>query len=207
MTTVLTDEAKEHLHADIDRRYAHARKPSKKVPIAALRLRELNILARHRWHHQLPDDDVGRVFVRVVANHQASLAGDPGERIFRWVELWAPWLDEDELDEIVQLATLSTTHYTADSVANAIGLDYATRKLLRIRTIGATDFPKAARLARRREKHAERVARHRRAAGAKARDGSISAARPWETIGISRATFYRNRERYGRMFPTSTEAS
>jgi hypothetical protein len=162
-----TDTTISARHAEIARRYDRhdtaqrvQRRP--RYSVAALRLGELYRLMRHRWGHEIPDEaDGARVFIRVVANTLAALVGDPADRIRKKIDLLAPWLDEDEVDEIVELAELSMTRYTADSVALAVDLDLATRKLLKIRTIGAVDCPADYRLEIRRRKHRDREAKRR----------------------------------------------
>lgn len=177
--------------AAIDWTYRQKRKRRGRVTMPALRLRELERILAH-WWTILPDSSDGRVFVRIVANHLVGLEGDPYQRIGTWCDRFAPWLDEDEFEEVVELATISPTHYTADSIANAIGLDIATRDALCIKTIGAYDFSKADREERRRLNHAARQRIRRRK---NSRPQSVAKSKPWAAEGISERTWYRRRRK------------
>lgn len=200
-------------HAEIAKRYDRHEKEQRVVrrrrySVNALRLGELYKLARHRWGHEIPEEaDGARVFLRVIANTLAGLVGDPVGRIRSKINVLAPWLDEDEVDEMVELAVLSVTQYTADSVALAVGLDYATRTALKIRTIGAIDFPLEQREARRRllsrQRQANRRAKKRAASRPKI---NLSEERRWDAFGVSRATYYRRRLEFDReLLPTTEE--
>lgn len=187
-------------HREIAVRYGKRSRARKvRYPIAALRVGELKRLAMFWWGAVLPECDECSVFVRVVANHLASLSGDPTDRITKFIETRAPWLSEDEVDEIVDLADQSPTHYSADSVARAVGLDYATRQRLRIKTIGAVDCLKAERKRLRTSANARAEAARRLKRGVKPRLRNISEERPWEDFFVSRSTYYRHREAYDRL--------
>jgi len=80
---------------------------------------------------------------------------------------------------------------TADALAKWLGVDRAMREQLKLRTIGATDFLKAARALARKRKDKERKAAHRREAGAKLHLESAARTQPWTALGISRRTWYR----------------
>lgn len=178
--------------------YREARK-RRGSPISGFRIRELERLADHWWNGNIPDSDEGRVFVRVVANHFVGLSGIPRKRVDAWCERFAPWIPEDDLDEIVELATMSPTLYSADTIARAVGLDIETRDFLKLTTIGAYDFDAKARDKRRvtrraerqRQKRAERQCQKRAEQGATPRAECISQQKPWLAEGISRRTWYR----------------
>lgn len=197
-------------HAEIARRYNRHDAGQRvlrrrRYSVAALRLGELYRLARHRWGHVIPEEaDGARVFIRVVANTLAGLVGDPADRIRKTIDLLAPWLDDDEVDEIVDLAELSMTRYTADSIGVAVDLDSATRTQLKIRTIGAIDCPAEDRLEIRRRKHRAREAKRRaKKRAAAAPRINLTELRPWDAIGVSRATYYRHRPEFDReLFPS-----
>ena len=81
----------------------------------------------------------------------------------------------------------------ADDLAKLLGVTYAQRKALDIKTIGACDVGKRARKELRRRDDRERKAKARRAAGAKPQSQSLSRTAPWIAEGISRRTWYRRR--------------
>jgi hypothetical protein len=101
-------------------------------------------------------------------------------------------MGEDECTALINRVLAKPLRWTADTLAWRIGLTDATRTLLKITTIGATDCNKAQRAERRRQQdasahRARRAARHRRGQG-----------QPWELQGISRATWYRRGKPAGR---------
>ncbi len=186
-------EKKARQRATIAWVYREARK-RRGSPIPGFRIRELERLAVHWWNGNIPDSDEGRVFVRVVANHFVGLSGKPRRRIDVWCERFAPWIGEDDLDEIVELATISPTLYSADRVARAIGLDIATRDCLKLTTIGAYDFDAKARKKRRLAENAARKRQKRAERGAKPRAQCVSQQKPWLAEGISERTWYRRQK-------------
>lgn len=186
-------EKKARQRATIAWVYREARK-RRGSPVSGFRIRELERLATHWWNGNIPDSDEGRVFVRVVANHFVGLSGIPRKRVDAWCERFAPWIAEDDLDEIVELATISPTLYSADRVARAIGLDIATRDFLKLATIGAYDFDAKAREKRRLAENAARKRQKRAERGAKPRAECISQQKPWLAEGISRRTWYRRQK-------------
>lgn len=185
---------------EIDRRYKKRGRRNRRRPsITELRLSELNRIALYYWpNRELPNDEDGRDHARVVVNHLAECR-NPEKRIDAWVEQWARAFDEDEdfedFEEMVERALDNPTHYSADSVAIAIWLDFETRQLLQIRTIGAYDKLLPEREKLRLQKQALRQARIRAAAGATPRVQSASRTKPWDELGISRSKFYHNRRR------------
>jgi hypothetical protein len=98
----------------------------------------------------------------------------------------------------------------ADRLAEILGLEFADRQRLAIRTIGAVDKTRLERQLIRKERKREqdriKVAIKRRKRGAISREEylaeSLSRSRPWERDGISKATWYRRRR---QITPIETE--
>lgn len=182
--------------AAIDWRYREARKQrhSAMPPIIWLRLAELELIIHHRWHGAIPATSAGQVFVRIAVNHLVGFSKNWRRRLDTWCDKFAPWLDEDVLDEIVDLAAANPTHYKADKLARILEIDIATRDLLRLTTIGAYDFDAKARAKRRLAVNAARKRKKRAERGAKLRAERVSQQRPWLTEGISRRTWYRRQK-------------
>jgi hypothetical protein len=131
--------------------------------IAALRVGELTRLLRSRWGVTLPDDDAGRDDLWVIFQHQACLL-NPRKRMWNFAEVFAPWLDEREREEIFDEVLRNPPQlYSADSLGARLRLLDAERAALGIRTIGAIDCNKEQRQARRKRKNRDRE-RARRAA-------------------------------------------
>lgn len=148
------------------------------------------ILMRHAPAIAVDTDD-GAAYAEQAARHLHD------ERALRgWCRRWTPLLPEAE---IASLAASSETKQPcrADTIARRLGVTAAERAALGLKTIGAVDLDRDDRAAARRDRQREWHADRRRAAGRKQRAeyeaASISRHRPWELLGISRATFYRRR--------------
>jgi hypothetical protein len=166
--------------------------------LVTLRMAELFEVFNYRYGAApLPDDDAGRDDFK-LAFQVLSTTNDPGRRMVDVAGTWAPWLPPDELAALVADVEAHPRRFKADTIAARLGVTAAIRELLDLRTIGAVDKPAEQRAAERREKQRLAKEQKRRAAGvltiAEAR--KIRASRkPWRTAGISRATWYRRRQR------------
>jgi len=165
---------------------------------------DLERLARHRYGDTLPDSDEGRRFALVMAHH----LGEP-DSIRAYLDRAAPWYDEDDADTLIKGVIKKRYRWSADTLASTkwLAVSYAERQMLGLRTIGAYDMTKAQRTALRRERYREQQRqnnrayheRQRRADGKPSRAAwlqanSASRTKPWLAAGVSRATWYRNRE-------------
>lgn len=191
--------AKRAKHQEIDRRYAwdakqkrRQRRPNVKEHV---RLRELERLLDDRYRGEcLPDDDAGRDDLEVVAQHIAHIYGNPDDHVAAWAAAWAPWLTAIELRNLIHKVTTYPRKWKADTLAWEMGLKMDDRTRLRITTIGAIDSSKEHREQARREAAKEREQARRRKAGAAPRQqyegASDARAKPWETLGMSRSSWY-----------------
>jgi hypothetical protein len=177
--------------AEIKLRYQRNRKEQGSAKMY-VRFSDLEKIFRDRHGAQLPDDAVGRDCLFIMANHLAH-RNDPVGRILTWVELWAPWCDDDETEALIGQAMRRRMKWRADPLAVRLGLDYATRTRLGITTIGATDCKKYKRESIRRKRDAAATRARRAKAGAKPHALSAEQTKPWEAEGISRRTWYRRR--------------
>lgn len=179
--------------AEIRRRYA--RRPKRPFSLAAKRIGELDDLFHARHGSALPDDATGRACAEIMVHHLAGLNEDPRQAIPRWLEAWAPWLSIANAKAMMADAILRPRRWTADKLAWRLKLTDADRTLLDITTIGSVDVSRADRAKRRADLDRERKRMLRRIKGAKRRAdyeaGSISRAKPWATLGMSRAAWYR----------------
>jgi hypothetical protein len=168
-------------------------------PLHGLRIRDLETIYRHRYGGQLPDDDAGRGDAMLALHHLAGHALDPRGRMLRWLSTWAPWFDPAEAAALVDSVLALPLHYRADTLADRLNLNSRDRAALGVTTIGATDLRRDARKVRRRERARKAKQAKRRAAGARPRAeyerSSASKSQPWKSAGMSRATWYRNRQR------------
>lgn len=141
--------------AEIAQRYRRRRKNRTPAQLAALRLRDLTALYRARYGWVLPDDDAGRDDAGIVLAHMATLASARG-RMSAWLAQWAPWMTTGEAGTMINYTLTSPRYWTADALAWRLHLTAADRAELKITTIGATDLPKAARIALRKRKDRDR---------------------------------------------------
>lgn len=182
------------------RKRSHAR--ASPHQIVALRLHEFARLLAHRYRGpQLPDDDSGRDDLEPVIHHLVSMS-QPKRRAEQWLDLWAPWLSRAESLKIITEGIATARAWTADQLAWRYRVTREERTMLGLTTIGAIDYGKGARTKRRRDLDKQRKANARRAAGMKPRAEyeatSIARQQPWTAAGISRATWYRLRQRETR---------
>jgi hypothetical protein len=167
-----------------------------------LRNAEVRRLLEDRYGERLPDDDAGRSDLAVQLAVLAPLGhGEPHLRVH--LANVAPWLRGLELEDMIDRAYSRDWRFTADNLAERLGVCDAERTRLKLWTIGAVDFPKQDREARRKARKVarqrERRREQRRAAGRKPRAVYLAEAltrtRPWDTLGISRRTWERQRKR------------
>jgi hypothetical protein len=127
-------------HRVLKRRYQRQRQrraeenPSKPedVRLAHLRWSELTRLMRDRYRTAAPDSLEGRRDIEIMFNY-ARLTDKKPSHI---AQIWALWLDQDELDH---MAAQRPVLHTADDLAEKLDLKYCDRQRLAIRTIGAVD--------------------------------------------------------------------
>jgi hypothetical protein len=180
-------------HAEIARRY-ETKAEREPVSMAVLRIAELRRLYLNRYGTVLPDDDAGRDDALIMAHHLAKRP-NAERNIGLWLGLWAPWMSEAEAEALIEQVLAKPLRWRADKLAARLNLNQAERQRLRIVTIGACDVLLAERMARRRAKGQARDEARRRRKGAKPRAiyeaNSISRNKPWEAVGMSRASWYR----------------
>jgi hypothetical protein len=175
------------------------------------RLREIEriIALRHFFVPQTDDDDMYLVPVtQLLRRNLEKTIGMPTshdvlDRLKVWAERWAPMTPDGRLEEIVGIAMARPRLDKADPLGSKLRLSDAERTYLRITTIGAYDFNKAARkrrnLLRKRERDRITSAERRIQRGAQPRTTylaqCLSATAPWKTEGISRRTWERRRRK------------
>lgn len=179
-------------HAEIARRYSK-RRP--RPTMATLRVRDLTVLAKGRFGLVLPDTQPGRSFANVMAHHLAALPGDPRKRISPWLRSWCPWLPLIDAETLLVECLTRPQRWSADKLAWRLRLLAADRTALRITTIGSIDESREQRAKRRKALDKARKATARKAKGTISRAQylakSISRAKPWQSLGMSRAAWYR----------------
>lgn len=181
--------------ARIDRRADKVKRPGRPFIFVVKRIAEIEKLLTYRWGQVLPDDDAGREDARIMVNHIAGLSIDPDKRIIAWLARRTPWMPPAEAEALKARAMQKRIRYRASTLAARFNLTAAERRLLDIRTIGAVDRTKEQLAADSRQRELDRKAAARRTAGAKTRAeyeaNSLARTKPWERLGMSRATWYR----------------
>src|SRR5262249_17356885 len=131
---------------------------------------------------------------------------DAERHIIAWAGVWCPWMCDEEVISRAAGIIARPLKWKADTLGWRLRLSYAEREELGITTIGSFDADKTARERRRKLKRAARDREQRRKKGARPREEylatSLARTRPWERLGISRATWYRRRVAFGRVEPS-----
>jgi hypothetical protein len=184
-------------------RESFCRKMSSSENLRRRRLGDLKRVLRHRYGHELPDDDAGRADLELLLD-VVSFARDAKRRMKNVIETWAPWMDTAESYELVE-NVLQKPEYLRKVKAADLGarlnLTWEERHELSIRTIAPADLTpeqfEDRRRERRRAKQRVQKERSRRKAGVKSRivrrATSLTHLKPWAALRMSRATWYRRR--------------
>jgi len=116
-------------------------------------------------------------------------------------------LTEAEASEIIEEASITRKHRTADNLAKFLGVTYEERQRLRLTTIGSVNVKKRARKEMRKRRDRLAKEQKRRAQGMRPQSQSLSATQPWRELGMSRRTWYRrNKLRTGTSGTTLSAA-
>jgi hypothetical protein len=172
---------------------------TKDETIRRLRLGNIKALLRSRCGYELPDDDAGREYLYELLL-PISLGPEPDLKMANIIEVWAPWMNVDErfkLIEDIERTPAQVRKIKAKTLGERLRVTSEERKSLRLWTIAAYDVTDHQRAAERRVKKRARDERQRRRAGKRPRTeylaASASQRKPWETLGMSRRTWYRQR--------------
>lgn len=189
---------------DREARRKRERKSAKPVSMAAIRAASMNRLFDHWYGRTLPNIPRSVVEVELML-HVLAKVKNPAARIRAWLDARAPWFDdEDAIDAIMA----KPVWLKSDPLARKLAVTDAIRKTLKLKTIGAIDCNRKMRLALREKAQVERMRKKRRAAGMQPRSDyerlSTERQRPWITLGVSRATFYRKHRLAQKEHPKTT---
>lgn len=193
----LPKDAQHRIIAGRYRAEARAKGRGRRISASERRVWELEKIYRDRFGKLLPNDVDGRQALQIVAESLSLTKGATFEKLVGFIRARAPWAIE-EAEALASAADQVAEWQDADELAWRIGLTQADHDRLYIRTIGFVGFNKCQRKALQKEKKKHRDTERRRARGAKPRAQyeaeSISRARPWEKLGMSKATWYRHRK-------------
>jgi hypothetical protein len=174
-----------------------------------LRFGDLRKLAQDRCGSVLPDDDAGREYLKEIllpislwpyearrARGRIEIWG-PSDKMFYEVKRWAPWMDDDEAQELIDDINLTPEWQrkpTARTLGQRLNLTYAERARLLLRTIAPCDMTETAMALMRKQKKRQRMrAVRQKQPRAEYLAASISQTRPWIAAGYNtRRTWERN---------------
>jgi len=166
--------------------------------IKPFRRREIEAHARHVGAAET--EDFSRWLI-AWCWHLSRAANDPVWSLMEAAERMDGQISKAQAAEIIDEASnTDKPPLSADDLAHFLGLTYAVRQHLGIRTIGSTNVKTRARKEQRKRKARLRMAARRRALGMKSHSDSFSRTRPWKDEGISRRTWYRRRQGDGAPF-------
>jgi hypothetical protein len=160
-----------------------------------LRLGNLRKLFRHRYGPTLPDDDVGRADLRELLL-PISVSANADIKMPNAIEVWAPWMGQDEAEQLINDINRTPRRQrmlTARQLGNQLCVTNAERERLKLWTIAPYNMTDEQ---MKQYRQAKDIARKRRLRQLRAEYEANSANRtkPWLAAGISRATWYRQRE-------------
>jgi hypothetical protein len=181
-------------HREIAQRYRdRAKRKGHKKPLtlAAVRVAELTRLYDHRYGRMLlPSTDEGILAARIMVHHIGHLKDAP-RRITSWFQACTPWLGLASRERLIRDAMERPIKWRADKLAWKLKVTAAERAGLGLRTIGAIDMTKEQRAAAAKERKRLRdQARHKRRR-AEYEASATARAKPWQALGMSRASWYR----------------
>jgi len=104
-------------------------------------------------------------------------------------------ITEAQASGITEEASIIRKCWSADNLARFLGLTYAQRQTLGIKTIGSIDVKKRARKVLRQRKDRLYQEGRRRARGAQPQSESLSRTKPWEALNMSRRTWERHQNK------------
>jgi hypothetical protein len=115
-----------------------------------------------------------------------------------------------DAEAVVEEASRTGRHMSADNLARFLGVTYALRQRLGLTTIGSVDVGKRARKELRKRKDRLAKERRRREQGARPQSQSLSRTEPWKKRNMSRAKWYRlrmHKTARSETSPSTAEAS
>ena len=173
---------------------------SKHEIIRRLRLGDLQKFLRFRYGRTLPGDDAGRDDLHELLL-PISLGPDGStEKMKNAIEVWAPWMDSGEAMQLIDRVNRTPSYLrlpTARQLGERLPVTNQERERLNLQTIKPFDMSDEQLTELRKTRDRARKLLQRQAAGSKPRAeylaNSLTKQKPWESEGISRATWYRKR--------------
>jgi hypothetical protein len=161
--------------------------------IARVRLSEIELLFQFRYGLTLPYDDAGLEDLEIAAQHIAHFRGEVFNHIVAFAERWMPALPRRRAEALAERVLAQPRKYKADTLGRLLRLTQQERAALSITTFRAFDASAKEMAKRRKERARQRAAAsdRRRKAKKPPKPQPLCRARPWEDLGMSRATWFR----------------
>jgi hypothetical protein len=145
----------------------------------------------------VPEDDAGRGDLVILANHIAQNPSEPREKILSAFGKWAPWMVPAEAEMIADKVLEKPRKYKAATLGGLLRLTEAERLVLGIKTIrpfdkSDSDMKEDRKRKDREAKSALRAAN--RSGRQRGRPRSVG-AKLWETLGLTKSTYYRRKNK------------
>jgi hypothetical protein len=173
----------------VDRRQRRQRRHRQNFDFPAKRRREIELHARHVGAAET--EDFRRWLIAWVWHNPS--AKDQIWSLMECAKNMGGKITEAQASDIIEEASITRKHLTADNLARFLGVTYADRQTLRLTTIGSVNVKKGARKELRRRNDRLYQERRRRERGARPHSASLSRTKPWEAMKMSRAKWYRQR--------------
>jgi hypothetical protein len=157
--------------------------------LAAKRRREIVLHARHVGAAET--EDFSRWLIAWVWHNRS--AKDQIWSLMECAKNMGSKITEVQASDIIEEASITRKHLTADNLARFLGVTFEHRQALRLTTIGSVNVKKGARKELRRRNDRLYQERRRRERGARPHSESLSRTKPWEAMKMSRAKWYRQR--------------
>jgi len=194
-TQFLRNKSGKKINVRIGGKARHAGK--RIVPLATIRCREVQRYLIDRYGPVLPDDDAARDDIMIMLHHIAhKQAADRQWLMNDWLDQRAPWLVDDERAAFIRKVFRHPIRYSADTLAEKLGLTWARRERLAITTIWAIDMPRETHKEMRKAKKRDRQRTARRKSGCMPRTEyeANSVKKQAQAEGISPRTWYRRQK-------------
>jgi hypothetical protein len=155
--------------------------------------RRREILLHARYVGAADTDDLSRWLIAWVWHNRG--AKDQIWSVMNCARNMGRNITEEEASAITEEASITRRHLSADNLAKFLGVTYGMRQTLGLTTIGSIDVKKRARKELRKRRARMAKEQLRRVRGMRPQSQSLSATKPWEELGMSRAKWYRNKRR------------
>jgi hypothetical protein len=167
--------------------------------IGTQRIGALNKLFSDRYGgregYVFPDDDAGAEDLEILLQHYRTTNPLAMRRI---IKLRAPWMSEAEAAQLLEKVETYPRRWRAETLGRLLNFTGDEWKRLRLRTIAPVDMTDDERRKFSTQLNTEKRRLRRLAKGMKTRAEWLeenNRTKPWEELGISKATYYRRRSR------------